>query len=394
MFNLPRNIYIVALFMAFCISGSSLMLITGALLSAQLAPDPALTTLPFALATIGCAVSAIPAALIMRRWGRRAGMMLSVVVSILASLTAAWAAINVSFFWLLVAAAGIGFNQAFALAGRFAIMESALSAEQGASGLSLALLAVMLSAIIGPQLAVWGKDLVPAPHGYAGSFLLYVALQLVTLTMLCWFKNPPRDESPSDGSGRSLGLIMRQPIFLIAMSFAALAYSLRSLIVTAAPIEMHELQQYSLESTKWAIQSHIMAMFLPSLVTGWLLTRVLKQYLLLVGLSIYFVACLIALAGTGLPYYWVTLVFLGLGWNLLFLTGTAILPHAYRPEERFKTQACTDFLVVGSEAVASFAAGWLLFSLGWSGMVSIALGITTFALLMLMLSWRHLSAYR
>ena len=53
-----------------------------------------------------------------------------------------------------------------------------------------------------------------------------------------------------------------------------------------------------------------------------------------------------------------------------------MLPQAYKEDERFKAQAANDFLIFGSQAIAAFFAGWLLFTFAWSGVLSIALTMT------------------
>jgi len=77
----------------------------------------------------------------------------------------------------------------------------------------------------------------------------------------------------------------------------------------------------------------------------------------------------IALNGISIMHYWWALLLLGIGWNLLFLISTALLPLSYSEQDKFKAQAANDFLVFSFQAVASFAAGWLLFSVSWNGVV-------------------------
>jgi MFS family permease len=53
------------------------------------------------------------------------------------------------------------------------------------------------------------------------------------------------------------------------------------------------------------------------------------------------------------------------GWNLLFVSGTALLTTTYRPQERFRAQAVNEFAVFGTQATASLAAGPAMHALGW-----------------------------
>lgn len=376
MLKLPRNIYVMALVMAFSMSCASLMLLVSGLLATHIAPDKSLATLPLAVMVVGTALATIPASMLMQKIGRKLGMIFAVFISMASAALAMWAAQHVNFTALLIASAGIGVNIAFMQTGRFAIIESARDEAQQTSGLSLALLAGILSAFIGPQLGVVGKDLIEAPHGYAGSFLLFIGVQIVTLLLLMLFKNPIVEQQQSEGTGRPLLEIITKPAFIIAAGCGAIGYGVMTLVMTATPISMHEFQHHSLDSTKWVIQSHMFAMFLPSLVTGMLIVRVNKILCLLLGLLVYVVVSFFAFSGHEVMHYWWALVLLGFGWNILFVTATAMLPKAYDANERFKVQACNDFFVFGFQALASFFAGWLLFRFGWSGVIWVSLIMT------------------
>ena len=77
-------------------------------------------------------------------------------------------------------------------------------------------------------------------------------------------------------------------------------------------------------------------------------------------------------------HYWWALVLLGLGWNLLYMTATALLPETYQGNERFKAQAVNEFSVISAQAIAAFSAGWILFNYQWEGLLKTALSISAF----------------
>jgi len=66
-------------------------------------------------------------------------------------------------------------------------------------------------------------------------------------------------------------------------------------------------------------------------------------------------------------------VLLGVGWNLLFVAGTALLTTTYRSAERFRAQAVNEFSVFGTQALASLLAGPAIYSLGWHSLNRAAL---------------------
>jgi MFS family permease len=153
--------------------------------------------------------------------------------------------------------------------------------------------------------------------------------------------------------------------------------------MTATPMSMHIIDGFSLEQTKSVIQSHVIAMFLPSLFTAIIVKWLGISKMMLVGVLLYFVCIAIALSGHALDNYWIALVLLGLGWNFLFIGGTSLLPQSYNNNEKYKAQSANDFLIFSFQAIASLSAGWFVFNYGWKIMLlsAVPLLIIQFALL-------------
>ena len=171
------------------------------------------------------------------------------------------------------------------------------------------------------------------------------------------------------------------------MGAGAIGYAMMSFIMTATPVSMHVMQGHALADTKWVIQSHIMAMYLPSLVSGWLIAKFGVGRLMVVGCVVYLLCIVVASMGIALPNYWIGLILLGIGWNFLFVSGTALLPHSYRHEERFRVQGFNEFIVFGTQALASLSSGWVLSGLGWQNLLFLCVPIVLVQLLLL-LNWK------
>ena len=139
--------------------------------------------------------------------------------------------------------------------------------------------------------------------------------------------------------------------------------------MTATPISMHTHAGHSLEATKFVIQSHIAAMYLPALLFAWLFSRLGFTGMMWAGIAAYGICLGIAFLNTEFMNYWLALILLGVGWNFLFLAGTNLLPRGYRPEERFRVQSTNDFLVFSIQAAASLSSGWFLFHWQWRGVL-------------------------
>ena len=359
-----RTVRILALAQGLSAAGMMTMFLLGGIVGSELAPVPQLATLPLSLMIVGVALATIPAALAMQRFGRRRAFIASVVLAAGASLAVAWAIVIASFALLCAASLVLGVNLAFQQQQRFAAAES-VPAEQASRAISTVMLGTLAAAVVGPQLALACKALVPQ-HQYAGSFLLVAALCLASAAVLTRYHVPATHVNTAGGDARPLAEVVRQPAFLVAVAAAVVAYSVMSFIMTATPISMHVHDLYSDTHTAWVIQSHVLAMYAPSLVSGRLIARIGIRAGMLAGLALMAASVIVDGSGRLLSHYWWGLVLLGLGWNLLFVAGTTLLTGCYRPAERYRAQAVNEFSVFGVQAIASLLAGPAVHSLGWA----------------------------
>ncbi len=114
-------------------------------------------------------------------------------------------------------------------------------------------------------------------------------------------------------------------------------------------------------------------MYLPSLITSWVIKKIGSTNILLLGLLAYTICIVVAFLNQDASSYWIALVLLGIGWNFLFIGGTTLLPRSYNPSERFKVQATNEFLVFGTQTIAVFSAGSIIFLVGWKMLLLITI---------------------
>ena len=385
-FNLPKNVWILFIIQPLVMSASPVIVFIGGLLSTKLIDDASLATLPITIMILGIACAAIPAAMLAKKWGRKSATFLGFSIGFIASLLASYATQTASFLWFTLASLLFGISTAFIQQLRFAAIESTNEPSEIPTILSILMLSGIFSAFLGPEIALVGKDWIDSPYGYTGSFLFIGLLNLCAILLFSLFSEPNTQEASIDSPTRRLGEIISQPIFLISILSTAIGYALMSYLMTATPLSMHHLHGHSLNDTKWVIQTHIAAMFLPSLFTGWLVKRIGLKHLLLTGTIIYGFVTLVAFSGEQVIHYWWALLLLGIGWNFLFLTGTSLLPESYQASERHKVQALNDFIVFGCQASASLLAGWVLFKTSWTVVVASSL---PFILLLCVVSFRY-----
>jgi len=368
-FNLPRNVSLLFMAQPLVMCSASIIVFIGGLLASELTTNTSLATLPISLMILGVAAGSIPAAIIAKSKGRKFAVFTGFGCLLVAALLAVLA-IQIAQFELFTFSSFLfGFGGAFTQQLRFAAIESTDNEDDIPKILAILMLSGVFAAFLGPEIAVTAKDWLVSPHGYAGSFLLLAIFVGLAALIMVFFKEPEIKEVSSVGAARPLSVIVKQPIFMIAICTATIGFALMSYLMTATPLSMHHMQGHSLNETKWVIQSHISAMYIPSLLTPWLVKRIALKGLLILGSIIYIAVALIAFAGQEVMHYWWALILLGIGWNFLFLTGTSLLPQSYKTSERHKVQATNDFILFGFQAFASLMAGWVLFAGGWNYVV-------------------------
>lgn len=364
-----RNARLLAVCQALYICAISIDLTLTGLTGYELAPDKSLATLPFAMITVSGAVVSYFAAFLLQRLGRRLGFTLGALIGAAGGGVSVWAVMEGRFWLFCAGTAGVGVYQAFALYYRLAAAD-AVEPEGKGRAISTVLAGGVLAAILGPALAAWSKDLIPSAL-FAGAYLMVALLGLVAAGLL-WAFYRDADPIPSSGgpavdeaSPRPLGVIVRQPVFVASMANNVIGSVTMLFVMTAAPLAAVSCH-HSINDGASIIQWHLVGMYAPSLVTGWLIRRFGLLNLLLAG-GVLNGACVVAaVSSTSLPAFYVALFALGVGWNFMFVGGSTLQAQSYRPSERAKTQGVSEFLRYATTAGATLAAGPVLQRYGWS----------------------------
>jgi MFS family permease len=362
-----RNARTLAVAQALGGANPAIVVSLGGIVGHQLAQNKALVTLPVSLLNLGIAVGVIPAAILMRKAGRRFGYMVGGFIGVCAGALAATGIRLESFALFCIATFMAGWYGSFVQSYRFAAADTATDAFK-ARAISWVMIGGLVAAVLGPQSITLTRDMTPTAP-FAASFLAQAFFALIAIGVVATLRAPP-PVAPGPYRGRPLGEIMRQRRFIVSAVAALVSYALMTFVMTAAPLAMLGCNHSIVDATG-GISLHILAMFGPSFITGSLIDRFGKTAVTVSGLLLTACAALVGLSGLTVAHFWVALVLLGIGWNLGFIGATAMLTDCYRPDERIKVQAANDFLVFGSTATASFLSGSILTGSGW-GTVNMA----------------------
>jgi len=358
-----RNLFVLFFSQIFSFTAAPVTVFLSGIIGSQISPLKSLSTLPMSISVVGIAIGAIAATKTMSLLGRRTGFIFAAISNSLVSLLAAYSVMSQNFILFCVANFFIGVGMAFTHQYRFAAAES-VDKEKIPKAISIILLGGIVSAFIGPGTANLTKNFI-SDQLYVGSYVSLAVFMFLPAIFFLFYKNNTIQKNDISFVGRSYFEIISQPRFLQAMVASAFGYAIMTFLMTATPISMHVMENMSLDKTSFVIQIHVASMFLPSLITGNLIKKFGHSKIMYIGLLLYSVTILLSLLDQTFFNYLIALIFLGFGWNFLFISGTSLLVTTYKENEKFKAQGLNDFVVYSVHAVGSLSAGILLVLTNW-----------------------------
>ena len=357
-----RNAMVLAVAQALAGGNNTVIVSTASIVGAVLAPDKGLATLPITAMVLGMWFGTLPVGWLARTFGRRFALQSGSIFGMASGLISYAAVISGQFWLLLIGTFCGGLYAAAHQSYRFAAADTASEAYRP-KVVSWVLAGGVFAALIGPQLVIFTKDLLP-PYMFAASYLGQSACALIAALVLLLVKVPPLADKRADNA-RPLTEIVRMPRFIVAVACGVASYAMMNMIMTSAPLAMVGCG-HSVTDATLGIQWHVLAMYAPSFVTGSLISRFGVERITGLGLGLIALTAVVGIAGVTVAHFWTGLVLLGIGWNLAFIGATTMVTQCHRPEERNKVQAFNDFMIFGSMAVASFSSGQLLEYFGWT----------------------------
>jgi MFS family permease len=382
-----RNALVLACTQALAGANNTVLIATGSIVGAMLAPEKIYATVPISIYVIGLWLGTLPIGSLARRFGRRAAFQVGTLCGVLTGLICYVAVLQGSFAIFNVGAFFSGLYAAAHQAYRFAAADTASEAFR-AKAISWVLIGGIFASIIGSQLVIVTKDMWQ-PYLFAATYLAQAAVAILAGLTLIFLKIPRPPAQSATGRGRPLSQIVRQPKFVVAVVCGIASYAMMNMVMTAAPLAMIECS-HSITDAALGLQWHVLGMYVPSFFTGSLISRFGVERVIAAGFAMLLVSAAVSIAGITLWHFWIGLALLGMGWNLAFIGATALVTETHRPEERNRVQSFNDFLIFGSMAIGSFASGKVLALFGWAAVNEIVFPVViTASALLLWLALRE-----
>ena len=358
-----KNLIVLTLSQIFSFTAAPVTVFLSGIIGSQISPLKSLSTLPMSISVVGIAIGAVFATKVMSLIGRKAGFISASIINFLVCILAAYSIMDQNFILFCLANFFLGNGMAFTHQYRFAAAES-VEKNKIPRAISIILLGGIVSAFLGPSTANYAKDIV-SEHLYVGSYLSLSILTIIPTIFFLFYENTSKIETNIKYSGRSYLELVSQPRFLQALTASAFGYAIMTFLMTATPLSMHVMEKMSLSKTGLVIQFHVVAMFLPSLITGNLVKKFGHSNIMYAGVFLYSITIIASFFDQTYYNYMFALIFLGLGWNFLFISGTSLLVLTYKEEEKFRAQGLNDFIVYSVHAMGSLSAGILIVLTNW-----------------------------
>jgi len=379
--RMKRNVLLLFLCQALSQMGMVGQVSMAALVGASLASNKALATLPIAMQMMASMAVSIPGAYIMRYLGRRTGFLIGSGLGFVGAVLFVVALQRHDFALFCIAGSIAGLYFGLAQNYRFAAAEIA-GPEFRPRAIALVMAGGVVSAILGPEMVKWTKELW-LPVLFAGTYLATAVLPLIATFLITLTDLPPPLPARA-GTGRPLGAIVRQPAFIVAAASGMFGWGAMNLIMASTPVEM-VLCGFSIDTAATVIQAHALGMYVPSFFSGRLIARYGVLRVIGTGALLSMLTTVICIYNRGFVNFWGGLSLLGLGWNFMYVGGTTLLGRAHSAEERNKAQAANDFLVFGTVTITAFSSGAIHHTLGWEALNLIVL--PALALVLGLLVW-------
>jgi MFS family permease len=357
--------------------------------------DESVAGLPSSALTFSQALSALPIALIMGRFGRRMGLSLGYAAGALGGVIGVVAILQGIFPLLLLSAGLMGMARASSDLGRFVAGEIFAESER-ARMIGRLIFAGTIGAVAGPALVAPSGQLMDSfgLQSDVGPWVaMFVLCVLASLLVFVLLRPDPmvfnqanvasketKLDNPPEQTSRPLGTLLMLPKVQLAMLAVIISQTVMVVLMVMTPLYMHH-HQHGTDAISLVIAMHTLGMFGLSPVTGYLIDRYGRIPMLLVGAVTLVGASLLAPVSTNQYILAVALFLLGLGWNFGYVSGSSLLADALQGAERTRVQGVNDALVFLAAGFGSLGAGPLFASGGY-----VAISIAGLVLAVVMIS--------
>ncbi|MDZ5603931.1 MFS transporter [Pseudomonas sp. RP23018S] len=380
--RLPRRTYLYFTAQSINLTTAVMSVTMAAIVGSALAPAAQWSTLPYGVQFLCVMLATYPVSRLMSRIGRKPAFMLGALPLVGSGVCGYLAVEQRQFALLVLSHAALGVYIAFANFNRFAATDN-LQQSLKPKALSLVVAGGVVAAVVGPTLT----ELLREVAGYSLFSLCYAAfIGLAGLSLLIALCLPATAAAPPAATAHldeatAASTPLWTPTRVTAVAVAAVGYGIMNLLMIQASMHMQHLHE-SFSDVRLAIQWHVIAMFAPSFFTGAIIDKLGLRTTICGGLAMLIACVILNMTLHGYAAMTVSLIVLGLGWNLTYVGGGALLAQSLQNSpSAMQMQGKNDLAIAILATVGAFSPALLLSSVGWVGTNAICLALCVVLLL-------------
>ncbi|MFJ4384268.1 MFS transporter [Pseudomonas sp. NPDC089408] len=373
--TLPRRTYLYFTAQSINLTTAVMSVTMAAIVGAALAPDAAWSTVPYGFQFLCLMLATYPVSRLMSRIGRKKAFMLGAIPLALSGVSGFLAVEHQHFATLVLSHSALGVYIAFANFNRFAATDN-LSQALKPKALSLVVAGGVIAAVVGPTLTEWLRDVGGYPL-FSLCYAAFVGLALLSLLIALCLPNDASRASAANSlatpaTSRTEPL---SPSVIVAMAVAALGYGIMNLLMIQASMHMKHMHE-DFTDVRLAIQWHVIAMFAPSFFTGAIIQRLGIRTTICAGLALLIGCSALNIWSHSYAMMTVALIALGLGWNLTYVGGGALLAQSLQNSPAaMQMQGKNDLGIAIFATIGAFSPPLLLSTVGWDGTNAICMAL-------------------
>jgi MFS family permease len=359
----------------------------GSLIATEVAGTEAVAGLAQTCGVLGAAVLALPLARIALRRGRRAALSTGYGIGAVGAVVVVIAAVVRSLPLVLVGTFLVGVASASSYQARYAATDLA-DEQHRARDLSWVVWAGTIGAVVGPNLlnasGALGEYL-GLPR-LAGPYVLGALLLGATAAvLLVWLRPDPYRLAISHRTApgevahhptlrQGLEHVRTRPRAMLGIAAISLGHVVMVMVMVMTPVHMAHVD-VSLQFIGLVISVHVAGMYAFSPVVGWLVDRLGRIQVVLVGVGILAVSCVVSglAPGDNVPMLGVGLFLLGLGWSCTLIAGSTMVTDEVAADERPAVQGLSDLSMNASAAIGGAVAGVVVLVASYGALCAVAL---------------------
>ncbi len=321
--------------------------------------------------TLGAALLAVPISGLMRRRGRRYGLMLAFGLGAVGSAITAVSGQHGVFALYLVGMLVFGGAQVATLQGRYVAADLALEHDRAKAIASVVWLGT-LGAVFGPLLTPWERSVAKSAgfNPLIGPYIVAALFGVVALAVVAVRMRPdplaingqldPNAERirPLRQVRISSGVIRHSHLAPLGLAAMVVSQTAMVAVMTMTPPHMKDHHQGSLSA--FVIALHIVGMYGMAPLVGRGVARFGEVHSVMVGAVIVGAGTVATVIAGYVPVMiFVGLFLLGLGWNIGLIAGSTLLIGTVPVESRVEVQGTADLTMSFCGAIAALGSGYI-----------------------------------